>query len=515
MLSSIKSWCFEEAAKVLKKAGGKAPQKGFVLFETGYGPSGLPHIGTFGEVVRTCFVMFAFRQLAPSIPVKLICVSDDYDGMRKIPDNVPNKESLIPHLKKPLTAVPDPFATAQSYGHNMNARLRAFLDSFGFEYEFLSATECYKNGKFNTAMLKVVEKYDELMDLMMKNLGEERQETYSPIMPISPISGKVLETGVKGVNKANGTVIFVDEDGAEKEISVCNGNCKLQWKIDFGARWMSLEVDYEIFGKDHMPNEKLYQQICKILGGVPPVNYWYELFLGEDGAKISKSKGNGVSVGQWLQYAPKESMSLFMYQKPKTAKRLFFDVIPRYVDEYIQYTESYHKQSEAEKLENPSYYINFGSVPVLNLGAVNYSLLLNLASACNPENDAILWGFIEKYNPQLQKGSVKFLDDMVQKSLNYYNNFIKPHKKFRPATPQEATAINNLLAELTKMGDEASGDEMQNVVYKIGKEAEFDIKNWFVAIYQILLGQDSGPRVGSFIKIFGLKNFAQLCKSKV
>ena len=513
-LKSIKSWCFEEAWKIFKKINGKTPQKGYVLFETGYGPSGLPHIGTFGEVVRTCFVMFAFTQIAPEIPVKLFCVSDDYDGMRKIPDNVPNKEMLKLHLKKPLTAIPDPFETNTSYGHNMNARLRSFLDSFDFSYQFLSATECYKNGMFNKALSKVVEKYDEVMDLMLKNLGDERQATYSPIMPISPISGKVLEAGVKGVNKKNNTVIFTDEDGVEKEISVLDGNCKLQWKVDFGGRWMCLDVDYEIFGKDHAPNEKIYREICKILGGEPPVNYWYELFLGEDGAKISKSKGNGISVEQWLKYAPRESMSLFMYLKPKTAKKLYFDIIPRCVDEYIQYTESFYKQSDSEKFENPSIYINFGNVPYINLGGINYSLLLNLASACNPENEQIIWGFIEKYNNNLKKGSMPFLDDMVQKSINYYNDFIKPNKKFKNPSQLETNAINDLISDL--MGTSQNESEIyQNIVYNIAKKYNFEIKDWFLSLYQILLGQDSGPRFGSFIKIFEKSNFINLCKEKM
>jgi lysyl-tRNA synthetase class 1 len=373
---------------------------------------------------------------------------------------------------------------------------------------------------FNETMINVVQKYDALMDLMLKNLGEERQETYSPIMPISPLSGRVLETGVKGVNKDKNTVIFVDEDGVEREISVLDGNCKLQWKIDFGARWKSFDVDYEIFGKDHMPNEKIYKEVCKILGGVPPINYWYELFLGEDGAKISKSKGNGISVEQWLKYAPKQSMGLFMYTKPKTAKRLYFDVIPKYADEYIQYSESYAKQGEPEKYENPCFYVDFEKNEQINLGGINYSLLLNLASACNPENPSVLWGFIEKYNPQLKPGVIKILDDMVATSINYYNDFIKPNKKFKNPSDEESQAIAKLLQKIEelnlqgKIDGKNDSESYQNAVYLVGKEAGFEIKSWFTAIYEILLGQSSGPRVGSFINIFGVENFKNLCKEK-
>ena len=340
------AWPFEEARKILAKIGGKTPAKGYVLFETGYGPSGLPHIGTFGEVVRTSFVRYAFSLLAPEIPTKMFCVSDDIDGLRKVPDNIPNPDLIRANLGKPLTSVPDPFETHQSYGHNMNARLRAFLDQFGFEYQFISATQKYQSGAFDSTMLRVLEKYDDLMELMLKNLGEERQETYSPFMPIDAESGKVIDKGVRGVDKQKGTVIYVNENGVEKEIPVTGGNCKLQWKIDFGARWYGLEVDYEIYGKDHLPNEKIYRRVCEILGKEPPVNYFYEMFLSEDGAKISKSKGNGISVEDWLKYAPQESLSLYMYQKPKTAKRLYFDVTPKAMDEYLAFLAAYAKKNE-------------------------------------------------------------------------------------------------------------------------------------------------------------------------
>jgi lysyl-tRNA synthetase class 1 len=283
------AWPFLEAKKILTKIQNKTPKKGFVLFETGYGPSGLPHIGTFGEVVRTAFVMHAFTLLAPNIPIKMYCISDDIDGLRKVPDNVPNQEMVRANLGKPLTSVPDPFGTHQSYGHHMNARLRSFLDSFGFEYEFISATEKYQSGAFDATMLKVLEKYEELMDLMIPTLGQERQETYSPFMPIDVESGIVVDKGVKAIDKKKGTVIYIAPNGQEKEISVTKGGCKLQWKIDFGARWNSLGVDYEIYGKDHQPNEKIYRRVCEILGGVAPVNFTYEMFLSDTGEKISKS----------------------------------------------------------------------------------------------------------------------------------------------------------------------------------------------------------------------------------
>ena len=519
------SWPFEEARKILEKIGNKIPAKGYVLFETGYGPSGLPHIGTFGEVARTSFVRHAFQLLAPHIPTKMFCISDDIDGLRKVPDNIPNQDLIKANLGKPLTSVPDPFGTHQSYGHNMNARLRAFLDRFGFNYEFISATQKYQSGAFDTTMLRVLEKYDELMDLMLKNLGEERRETYSPFMPIDIESGKVIDKGVKGVDKAKGTVIYVDESGVEKEVLVTGGNCKLQWKIDFGARWYGLEVDYEIYGKDHLPNEKIYRKICEILGKEPPVNYFYEMFLSADGAKISKSKGNGISVEDWLKYAPEESLSLYMYQKPKTAKRLYFDVIPKAMDEYLAFLSAFAKENETEtdevkKLDNPVFHIHFATpdkpVPKPEC-TLTYSLLLNLASACNPENDDVLWGFISKYQAGLTKENSPNLAKMVACAINYYNDFIRANKKYRDATEAEKTAIldlKNALLLIDKLSDAAA---IQNLVFEIGKNHGYEknMRDWFSALYQILLGQNEGPRMGSFIALYGVGGFVKMIENKI
>lgn len=521
-----KSWPFEEARRIYEKIGGKAPAKGYVLFETGYGPSGLPHIGTFGEVVRTSFVRYAFSCLAPEIPTKMFCVSDDIDGLRKVPENLPNQEIIRANLGRPLSAVPDPFETHESYGHNMNSRLRAFLDHFGFEYDFVSATDKYKSGAFDKTMLRVLEKYEEIMELMLANLGNERQETYSPFMPIDQESGIVIDKGVTGVNKANGTVIYKDRNGAQKEVPVTGGNCKLQWKVDFGARWYTLDVDYEIYGKDHGPNEKIYRRICEILGGMPPVNFTYEMFLSDTGEKISKSKGNGISVEDWLKYAPQESMALFMYQKPKTAKRLYFDVIPKAMDEYLAFVQAYQKEDEAKRLENPVFHIHAGKVPQVNFN-LTYSLLLNLASACNPDNDSVLWGFISKYQDGLTKENSPLLEKMVKSAINYYDDFIKQHKKYREATEAEKSALRELLEIVKSSGTNVHNDPsaLQNLVFEVGKNhgynssaqgaaGEKTMRDWFLALYQILLGQDQGPRMGSFIALFGVENFAKMIESK-
>jgi lysyl-tRNA synthetase, class I len=513
-----KAWPFEEARRIYEKIGGKIPAKGYVLFETGYGPSGLPHIGTFGEVVRTAFVRHAFSLIAPEIPTKMFCVSDDIDGLRKVPDNVPEQEMVRANLGRPLTSVPDPFGTHQSYGHNMNSRLRTFLDSFGFEYEFISATDKYKSGAFDSTMLRVLEKYDELMALMLPSLGEERQATYSPFMPIDPESGIVIDKTVQGVNKEKGTVIYLDANGVKKEIPVTGGNCKLQWKIDFGARWFGLGVDYEIYGKDHQPNEKIYRSVCKILGGIPPVNFTYEMFLSDSGEKISKSKGNGISVEDWLKYAPAESMSLFMYQKPKTAKRLYFDVIPKAMDEYLTFAQSFEKQEELAKLDNPAFHIHLGKIPEINFN-LSYSLLLNLASACNPENDSVLWGFISKYQSGLTPENSPLLQKMVGCAISYYNDFIKKNKNYRESNQEEKLALQELCETLKNASQEQKNDGnlLQNLVFQVGKNHGYETKmrDWFLALYQILLGQDQGPRMGSFIALFGIENFVKLVNGRI
>lgn len=513
-----KSWPFEEAKKIYNKIQKTTPKKGYVLFETGYGPSGLPHIGTFGEVVRTSYVMNAFNKIAPNIKTKMICVSDDIDALRKVPDNIPNQELIKANLGRPLTSVPDPFNTHQSFGQHMNSRLISFLDSFGFEYEFISATDKYKSGSYNDTMLQVMAKYQELMDLMLPTLGLERQKTYSPFMPIDKESGIVIDKGVKSINKEKASVTYYDLNNQEKEISILDGNCKLQWKIDFGARWYSFDVDYEIYGKDHAPNEPIYRKICQILGGKPPINFTYEMFLSNEGEKISKSKGNGIAIEDWLKYAPQESMSLFMYQKPKTAKRLYFDVIPKAMDEYIAYSNSYNQLDEAKKLENPLFHIHSGNVNNINFN-ISYSLILNLASVCNPENDDILWGFISKYQKDLHKESSPLLSKMINNAINYYNDFIKSSKKYRTPNNKEKLALQDLANEIKKADNNIINDasQIQTIIFSIGKKHGYEknMREWFLTLYQILLGQDQGPRMGSFIALYGQDNFLQLIDQKL
>ena len=521
-----KAWAFEEARRVLDRYKEGAPEKGYVLFETGYGPSGLPHIGTFGEVLRTTMVRRAFEVIS-DIPTKLICFSDDMDGMRKVPGNVPGQEALAEHLQKPLTSVPDPFGTHSSFGEHNNAMLRRFLDTFGFEYDFISATEFYKAGKFDETLKRAVERYDDIMKVMLKSLREERRQTYSIFLPLHPETGRVLYVPMKEVNATDYTVTFDDEDGREWTLPVTGGNVKLQWKPDFGARWAALGVDFEMYGKDHSTNTPIYSRICEILGTPAPVTFNYELFLDENGQKISKSSGNGISIDEWLSYASTESLSYFMFGKPKTAKRMHFDVIPKAVDEYHQQLRAYAGQDMAQRLANPVFHIHGHNVPASSM-VVPFAMLLNLVSVSGAQEKEKLWGFINRYAPDASPKANPDLDQAAGFAIRYYNDFVAPTRVFREPTDQERGAMEELVACLgdaeraldviarknAQEGKDVALPEvdwhddefLQSIVFAIGKTHGFDpLRTWFSGLYEVLMGASQGPRFGGFIALYGIE----------
>ena len=501
-----KAWPFEEARKVLSRLKRIPKPTGAIIFETGYGPSGLPHIGTFGEVARTTMVRHAFRVLTEDkIPTRLICFSDDMDGLRKVPDNVPNKEMLAEHLGKPLTQVPDPFGEHPSFGHHNNARLRAFLDTFGFDYEFLSATECYTSGRFDAALLKVLNHYDAVKDVILPTLGPERRVTYSPFLPISAITGRVLQVPVIDRDLSSGSIVYKDPDtGKLTQTPVTSGHCKLQWKADWAMRWAALGVDYEMAGKDLIDSVRLSGHICRILGAQQPEGFIYELFLDEKGEKISKSRGNGLTIEEWLTYAAPESLSLYMYQSPRKAKRLYFDVIPRAVDEYVGHLAAYPKEEPATKLMNAVWHIHEGEPPQAEL-PISFALLLNLASASNSEDREVLWGFIRRYAPDATPEAHPLLDQLVGYAIRYFHDFVKPAKRYRAPTEKERAALLDLDGRLAKLPKEGLAEEIQAEVYAVGKEHGFEpLRDWFAALYEVLLGQTQGPRFGSFVELYGI-----------
>ena len=512
------AWPFEEARKIVARL--KKRPKDEVIFETGYGPSGLPHIGTFGEVARTTMVRHAFRVLTDDkIKTRLIAFSDDMDGLRKVPDNVPNKDLLEQHLGKPLTKVPDPFGTHPSFGAHNNARLRAFLDHFGFDYEFMSSTDCYTSGRFDEALLKVLAHFDKVMAIMLPSLREERAATYSPFLPIDPRTGVVLQVPVVGHDAKRGMITFEDPQTQERfTVPVTGGRCKLQWKPDWAMRWVALGVDYEMAGKDLIDSVKLSGEICKALGGLPPEGFNYELFLDEKGQKISKSKGNGLTIDEWLRYASPESLSLFMYREPKAAKRLYFDVIPRNVDDYYQFLGGYDRQDTRQRLSNPVWHIHSGNPPKADM-PVSFQMLLTLVSSSNAENAETLWGFIGRYRPGVTPQTHPKLNELVGYAIHYFRDFVLPDKKFREPIDNERAALGDLRDALSQLPADATAEAIQDVVYEVGRREPFlDAKKkgkdgkpgvsleWFNLLYQVLLGQEKGPRFGSFVALYGLQN---------
>ncbi|MBX3511974.1 MAG: lysine--tRNA ligase [Xanthobacteraceae bacterium] len=513
------AWPFEEAKKIVARL--KKQPKDEVLFETGYGPSGLPHIGTFGEVARTTMVRHAFRVLTDDkVKTKLLAFSDDMDGLRKVPDNVPNKEMLAQDLGKSLTQVRDPFGTHPSFGEHNNARLRAFLDQFGFEYEFASSTQYYKSGRFDEALLKVLQNYEAVMAIMLPSLREERASTYSPFLPVCPRTGVVLQVPIVDHDMKAGTISYDDpETGERMTTPVTGGHVKLQWKPDWAMRWAALGVDYEMAGKDLIDSVKLSGQIARALGANPPEGFNYELFLDEKGQKISKSKGNGLTIEEWLRYASPESLSLFMYREPKAAKRLYFDVIPRNVDDYQQFLEGYRKQPDwKQRLGNPVWHIHSGNPPEPDM-PVTFQMLLTLVSSSNAENAETLWGFIGRYRPGVTHETHPKLGKLVEYAIHYFRDFVLPEKKFREPNDAERKALTDLRDALSQLPASATAEAIQDVVYEIGRREPFlDHKKaakdgkpgvsleWFNMLYQVLLGQEKGPRFGSFVAVYGVEN---------
>ena len=494
------AWPFQEARKILERTGGATPAKGYVLLETGYGPSGLPHIGTFGEVARTSMVRHAFSLMSDA-PTRLFAYSDDMDGLRKVAGNLPNQDMLAAHIGIPLTRVPDPFGTHESFGHHNNARLRAFLDRFGFDYEFKSSTECYASGMFDDALIAILEHYDDIMAYMLETLRAERRATFSPVLPISPKTGHVLQVPLLSVDAAAGTVTFEDEDGTRTEIPVTGGHCKLGWKTDWAMRWMALDVDYEMSGKDLIDSVKHSGALCRILGVAPPVGFNYELFLDDAGQKISKTKGNGLTIDEWLRYGSEESLGLFMYNSPRKAKRLYFDVIPRHVDDYATHLEKFADQTDEERLNNPVWHLHAGAPPALSQ-PLSFAVLLNLASVSNAEDTDVLWGYISRYVADATPETAPMLDELAGYAVHYYQDFVKPEKRFRPPDDTERRALEDLAEALASLPDD--GEAIQFEVYEIGKRHGFEpLRAWFKALYETLLGQSQGPRMGSFIALYG------------
>ncbi len=494
-----KAWPFEEARKLLARAG-----DGPVIFETGYGPSGLPHIGTFGEVVRTTMVRRAFEAMSDR-PTRLIAFSDDMDGFRKVPPGLPQQDMLAAHLGRPMSAVPDPFGTHASFGAHNNARLRAFLDGFGFDYEFLSSTDCYRSGRFDATLRKVLANYDAVIDVILPTLGPDRRATYAPFLPLCPHTGVVLQVPLTARDVDAGTVSYADPvSGESVTVPVTGGHCKLQWKVDWAMRWVALGVDYEMAGKDLIDSVTLSSRIARILGAEPPAGFIYELFLDAEGAKISKSRNNGLTIEQWLDYGSPESLAFYMYANPKKAKRLHFDVIPKAIDDYYSFITNFPGQPLEQQLGNPAWHIHHGSPPSYDL-PLSFGLLLNLVTVAGTTDPAVLWGYVARSFPGTSPATHTEIDKLVRYAIAYARDFVVPGLVRRAPDAREAAALADLDRRLAALGPEAEAEAFQTEVYEAGKAAEFEpLRDWFKALYETLLGTSQGPRMGSFIKLYGL-----------
>ena len=500
-----KAWPFEEARKLLARYPDGPPAKGHVLFETGYGPSGLPHIGTFGEVARTTMVRHAYQQLS-DVPTRLVAFSDDMDGLRKVPDNVPNPELLAANLGKPLSVIPDPFGTHESFAHHNNAMLRDFLDHFGFDYEFLSASDCYRSGRFDDALRAVLRHFDAIMGVMLPTLREERRRSYSPVLPLDPKTGIVLQVPVTVVDAETGTVAYTDpNDGEAMTVSILSGGAKLQWKVDWAMRWVALGVDYEMAGKDLIDSVVQSSKIARVLGARPPDGFNYELFLDERGEKISKSKGNGLTIDEWLTYASPESLAFYMYREPKKAKSLHWGVIPKAVDEYAQFAAAYDGQPVEQKLGNPVHHIHGGPPPAAR-SPIGFGLLLNLVGVLSEATPETVWAYLRRYLPDADPAKDPALDALVGYAVAYHRDFVAPTLKRRAPDPREAAALADLDKRLAALAADADAETIQHEVYEVGKAAAFEpLRDWFKALYEVLLGSSQGPRMGSFIALYGIE----------
>ena len=513
-LDKTSAWPFVEAKKMLRDRKTFIEKKGKITLQTGYGPSGLPHIGTFGEVARTSMMVNALNQIS-DFPTEIITFSDDMDGLRKIPDNVPNQKLLNENLHKPLTQVPDPFEKFNSFGEHNNEMLKNFLDSFKFKYKFQSSTSLYKSGFFNSTLKIILENYEGIMNIIIPTLGKERQKTYSPFLPICPDTGHVLEIPVLEIDKEKSRIVF-DNNGKKLEVSILDGNCKLQWKVDWAMRWYALDVDFEMYGKDLIESAILSTKIINLIGKKNPSGFAYELFLDEKGEKISKSKGNGITIDQWLEYASPESLSLYMYQNPKRAKKLYKEIVPKAVDDYLDCIEKSKKQNELQLLMNPAWHVHNGNVPQEDM-IMTFSMLLNLVETSNADSKELLWKFVKKYKQDISEKNFPIFDGLVSYAIKYFNDVIRAQKKYKTPSESEKLALQALVKTLEKCTDDMSPEDIQTLIYSTGKENGYaeNLRDWFKLIYEVIFGDENGPRMGFFISFFGVNETKELLMNKL
>ena len=512
-------WPFKEAAQIVKLRKPRSDRP--VLFETGFGPSGLPHIGTFAEVARTSWVRNAFEEVT-GLDTRLMTFSDDMDGLRKVPLNFPNQRMLKEHLGRPLCTIPDPFSESDCFSGYMNNKLRDFLDTYQFNYEFKSSSVSYKGGDFDQGLAILLEKVQDVHSIVAPTLGEEKRDSWSPFLPICPSCGSVYSTRVTEYFPSRGEIGFVCDGnggdfagcGAEGEVSIFSGNVKVGWKMDWALRWYTYEVDYEMYGKDLIESAKLSGRIVRLMGKHPPVGMNYELFLDEEGKKISKSVGKGLTVDTWVEYAPIESLLYYIFQNPRRARRLYWDVVPKCVDDYLDALRKYPTIEPEKSPEQALWHIYGRGNSVPSYGAqVNFSMVGNLISALGTDAPDLLVEYLNRYDKKSDDYPV-VIKELIRKGMNYYRDFILPKKQYRTPLASEADQLRQLLFAL-EGADFLNEEELQAIPFELARKNNIDPKLFFQMFYEIVLGQQRGPRFGSFAKMLGLEHIQQMLNKRI
>jgi lysyl-tRNA synthetase class 1 len=502
-------WPREEARRLAERVAAYEPERP-VIFQSGFGPSGLPHLGTMAEILRPSFVRKAFHLIEPARPSRLIVFIDDLDGLRKVPENVPNRESVEQYLGMPVAKIPDPFGCCASFADHMVGLLGGFLAPVEVEYELMRAAEMYSSGRFDEGLKLILEKHEEIIAIIAPTLREENRAGWSPFMPICPKCGQVVERAVTAYHAERASVEFTCEKSAggrpgcgfSGEQSVLGGMAKVQWKVDWALRWYVLKVDYELYGKDLTDSARLSGQILRVMGGRPPLGFPFEMFLDEEGRKVSKSVGRGVTVEQWTRYAPIEVLKFFLLLNPRRARKLFLEAIPQYVDEYLDAVREYAAASEEQRRESMLEFVIQSTTPRRFNSALSFGLMMNLVAALGSSDSDFIWKYLVRYDASIggEPDTEAMGRRLMQCALNFYRDFIEPTKKLYTPSDAERAQLKTLDAYLRENQD-ASAEDIEKKIYDLGRENYEKPGKIFPLLYRSILGQERGPRLGAFIRL--------------
>ena len=507
---SFDLWPYEEARKLVDRAQGYQPGRP-VIFESGFGPSGLPHLGTMCEVLRPAYVRRALENVGDGRPARLIVFIDDIDGLRKVPESVPHRDEWKRYLGQPVARIPDPFGCCKSFADHMIDLLSKFLAPVEVDLELARASEMYASGRFDDALKLMLDKREDIIRVITPTLREENRAGWSPFMPICPACGQVNSTRVVAYHPDRAAVEFSCERdfggahgcGHRAEQSVLGGNAKVGWKVDWALRWYVLKVDYELYGKDLIDSARLSGQILRLLGGKPPIGFPFEMFLDEEGHKISKSVGRGVTVDDWQRYAPIEVLKYFLLLSPRRARKLFIETIPQYVDEYLDALREYARADNVEARRNMALEFVLQSRSSRRFdSSLTYSMTMNLVAALGSSDRDLIWKYLTRYDPAIAgDAETEALGrTLMDCALNYYADFIEPTKKRYAPNNSEREQLKKLI-EFLEANPDAPGDEIEKKIYDLGREYYPKPGNIFPLLYRVLLGQDRGPRLGAFIRL--------------